>query len=285
LSDPLRISWSALRSHFECKQRGHLLRLGKRSTTSDIRVFFHGTVSDRVMRDWLATDDYPPGGMRRAVREIVDREEKSARESGDGVVRWKSRTDREDLIKFCEELADRLEPILYEHVVPYDYEVAKRFKVPIVVPYLDGTPTTIHLSGETDLIVGALGSSYKILDLKATRDDNYYRKTMGQMVFYDLAGKELFGTHPTEVGLVQPMCKQGVISWVVTQEQRMALMAQILEMTRDIWTQNFPLASDSGACRYCQVKHGCPKYKKPTFSTVLSMDDLRSMVQRGADDE
>lgn len=49
----MRISWSQLRTHEECKQRGFLQRTGHKSVLDNQRVFFPGTVTDRVVRDWL----------------------------------------------------------------------------------------------------------------------------------------------------------------------------------------------------------------------------------------
>ena len=86
------------------------------------------------MGDWLSLDGLQPGWMAAHVDEILDREEASARETGDGVVKWRTPGDKARVCAWCKELVTRLEPILYELVIPYVHEPHSRFKVPLTIP-------------------------------------------------------------------------------------------------------------------------------------------------------
>lgn len=276
----LSLSWSALRSHDECKQKAHLTRMRRRSPTQDIRGYFHGTVVDRVMRDWLCDPQRSAGAMVGMVEQIADREEKAAIEAGDGIVRWKGVNDKKQMLGFCRELVVRLEPILEELVVPHEYEPAKRFKVPMTIPYLDGTPIQVSLVGEIDVLVRDGQPRWHVWDLKATKDDNYWRKTVMQLVFYDIAVAEMFGTGSTDsVGLIQPMCKQPVMRFQVTQDQRTELMGRVIRMAHDIFRKDFEPKKDSAGCTYCSVRHACTKFnpvpKRLTLRELERVEDLR----------
>ena len=277
----LRISWSSLRGHQECRNRTGLLRAGKRSPMSDIRVFFPGTVADRVMREWLDDPEHPPGGMERMVSEIMDREEALAKENGDGVVRWRNRADRTTVLEFCTELASRFEPFLRTEVLPYPFAVAQRFKVPVNIPYLDGTPRTIYLTGETDIEVFPTPSTMRVWDLKATADASYHRKVIGQMVFYALTGLLRFPERSVEyVGIVQPMCPVQNLRWEVTEQQRAEIMAAVIQMATDIWSKWFPLADATSVCWNCPVKPSCERYSPQ--SLIKSRLSLGEMLKVGS---
>lgn len=276
---PLTISWSSLRAHEECRQKGMLLRTGKKSPRTNIRMFFHGTVVDRVMREWLEQpeDERRPGQMAQWVVDIMDREELAAVESGDGVVRWKSRTDREELIVWCQELVTRLESHLDELVTPYDYMVAKRFRVPVQIPYLTGEPVWIFLAGEMDLLVRDDQPRFHVWDLKGTADDSYWRKTIGQIIFYDLAVHAMFGEYSQRLGLIQPMCRQQQIEIEATQQKRNELWSRIIRMAHDMWTHDATPKESNSGCDYCPVRHACAKFKPmQSHSKRMSLNDMHT---------
>jgi hypothetical protein len=265
----LRISWSQVRSHDECHQRSALLRSGKRNPLANIRGFYHGMVVDQAMRDWLADPEHPSGAMRAAIDELIDTLAVRAREDGDGVLKWKDAGDRADLREFCVTLVDRLEPILYQHVLPYPYEAGKWFALPAVIPYLDGTPTTITLVGEMDLLVQRDG--YRPLDLKGTRDNNYWRKIVGQLVFYDLAVMMEYGQKSPGSGVIQPMCTQQVLEFVFTDEHRRTMWTRILALANDIWRGEARCTTNIHACGFCSVKHACPRFAPTTNSGAFGV--------------
>lgn len=257
--DALSISWSSLRSFSECKQKGYLQKNGFKSPATDIRGYFHGTVSDRVMRKWLESEDRRLGQMAGWVDELIDTCIADAKESGEGVVRWKSTSDRAEMRDYCIELVRRLEPILEELVLPYQFQSATRFKVPVQVPWLDGSPTWIYLVGEFDIVT--YSSGYAVWDLKATKDDQYWRKTIGQLTFYDLAIGAMYEEFTEKVGLIQPMCKERVLDFKVTDDDRNQMWSRIHRMSTDLWLKEYAPKADSVGCAYCAVKHGCAKFK------------------------
>lgn len=259
----ITISWSSLSAHRECKQRSHLLRQGKRSNVFDIRQFFHGTVVDRASREYLDEEaNQYPGFMAESIVRIMDREEQAAIDTGDGIVKWRSSTDRADVLALCIEAADKLEPLLNSLILPRKYQTAFRFKVPLRIPYLDGTQTTIRLIGEMDYLTWFQDSShYEIHDLKVTRDDQYWRKTIAQLVFYDIAVFADKGHFTKRVGLIQPLCKKKTIDFEVTNQQRVEMMQSIINMAHDIWKKDHSLRPDTTKCGFCIVKHSCERYK------------------------
>lgn len=222
---------------------------------------FHGTVVDRVMRAYLDTDEIQRGSMPGMVEAILEAEEVKARETEDGIVRWKNASDKKEMVQWCKDLVTRLEPILERLVIPYDYQTALRFRVPLTIPYLTGEPVRIDLTGETDLLVRDAERKWEVWDLKATVDNNYWRKTYGQLIFYDLAVKIMFGDHPERVGLIQPMCKERVLPFTITREERSVMLSRIVRMATDIWQKDFRPKESSSGCQYCGVLHACPKYQ------------------------
>lgn len=265
-----RISWSSLQTWELCRQKWWLQSQRKSSPIKDSRNFFHGTVADRIMRAWL--DDPQPGAMPGMVADYMDKCEKEGQESGDGIVKWRHRTDREDVQNFCVELVTRLEPILYELVVPFDYEPAKRFKVPINLPGIDDIPVEVTLTGEFDLLVRDKTPAFNVWDLKATADNSYWKKTLGQLVFYDLAVWCMMGESPAKAGLIQPMCDQRVVDFTFTNDDRRAMLARIIAMLRSMQRQEREPKEDPQGCFFCQVRHGCSKYSNPNPFGALPLD-------------
>lgn len=239
--------------------KAHLLRTGKRAKAQNIRQFFHGTVTDRAMRQWLSLDDPQSGQMAEWIEQIIEREEQEAKDSGDGVVRWRSVSDRTEMTQFCVELVNRLEPLLAEHVLPYEYEPAKKFRVPFQVD-VRGQVQDVQLVGEMD-ILGRSPQGWFVWDLKATRDDSYWRKTIGQLIFYDLAVWAAFGDPTYRSGLIQPMCSLPLVDITVTDQQRAELVQRIAAFVDAFQYQTQAPRADSKYCSWCAVSHACPKFR------------------------
>lgn len=274
---PIRISWSQLRTHSECKQKSYLQRTGHRSPTADKRNMFPGTVVDRVMRDWLNLENPEPHLMPSMVESILQREETESIENGDGIVKWRDQSDKTRVLKWCIELVKRLEPCLNALVLPYPYEPAKRFVSPLWLPYMDGTPKEVHLIGEIDLLVGEALPRYAVWDLKATEDNSYWRKTLGQLVFYDLAVQTMFETEPcTRTGLIQPMCKEPVLYFDFGEDEYRQMWGRIHRYALDVWRNNETPKESTAGCSWCDVYHACRKYKNngSSLTGTLSLKDL-----------
>lgn len=246
----------------ECRAKGALLAAGMKSPVADVRAFFPGTVVDRCMGAWLDLDDLQPGWMAAHVDEILDRAEADARATGDGVVKWRdSGADKAKVRAWCKELVIRLEPILFDLIIPHAYEPHSRFRVPLTVPYLDGTPRQILLTGETDLRTWHPDKRpLAVWDLKGTEDTSYWRKVTGQLVFYEIATWGMTGTWPEVSGLIQPMCPEQVLPFYFTAEHRRQMFVTICDVANDIWRKNLPPKSSSDGCSQCSVHAACPKF-------------------------
>lgn len=256
----LRVSWSAVRTHMECKQRGALTRAGRRLTISDSRSFFPGNIVDRVVRDWLSDDPYTkPGQMALMVEPTIDRELARIKDRG-GAMKWKSEEDRDTVLVDCVEAVTRIEPLLEQEVLPFEYDVDFRFQAPLAMPDLDGGITYITLTGAMDIIVKTPENRYRVWDVKMTKDDQYWRKTVGQLSFYDLACFALFEQETDKVGLLQPMCRQPVLEYALDDTRRAVIMQNVIEMCHDIWTGDEEPTGSGYACTVCEVRHACTKF-------------------------
>lgn len=272
--DTLRISWSRLREWEECSEKGWLVRQGHRAPTAEIwPAMFQGTVVDRCMREWLAAEAQEPGAMAAMVGQIMDREEQVATDTGDGQVRWRGTGARNEAKANCVECVNALEPLLFQYVVPFEYQVAYRFKAPMQVPHPDGKPRQIFLTGELDLLVRQGGQEdgpgmrvpgtgeLRVYDLKMTRDSSYWRKTMMQLPFYEVAVRLLYGSWPVESALIQPLCEQPYLPFTFG-EERSEILQRVARMAEAIWLeQHSPKASTAG-CDRCYVKHACVRFAR-----------------------
>jgi hypothetical protein len=267
MTRPLTISWSALRIHEECRQKALLMREGKRNPVKDLRNYYPGMVVDRVMQEWLR--DPRPGAMRTMVDDAITAGAVQARETGDGVVRWRNPDDRDHVHTFCLDLVTRLEPILTEHILPHTFHAPYRFKVPVVIPDPAGAPATVHLIGEMDLLVQDHG--WVVWDLKGTADDQYWRRVLGQLVFYDLAVFGIYGQRSRYAGFIQPMCPQPVIGLTVTDDMRRQLWSRICTMAHHIWTGDTACKQGTSGCVRCEVRHACPRYAPEADTLGLNL--------------
>jgi PD-(D/E)XK nuclease superfamily protein len=254
-SGVLKLSWSRLRLHDECPAKWGLQKANK-SPLTDIRNFVHGNVVDIAMRRWLSQDSPEPGWMLAHVDEIF---EQCTEHSDEGVVKWKSATDRAETLEFCRELVTRLEPILQRYALPYNWTPAYRFQAPLKVPYLDGTMREILLVGEIDLKVSDREQRIAIWDLKGTRDDQYYKKVLGQLAFYVIVTWILEGRRPAMAGLLQPMCTEQVLRVTVDDDAVRQMAARITKVAQDIWAGRLVPKEDDTGCNWCDVARVCPK--------------------------
>lgn len=270
MTKPLRVSWSAIRTYEECHQKSFLIRDGKRAKVSNIRNFWPGTVVDQVMRTWLDWDGERPAMADLVIRHmaISQAEEK---ERGN-IVRFRNAEDRADVQKFCTELVTRLEPILTRHVLPYPHECGKWFKVPLSIPDQNHEPREILLTGEMDLIVDNNGPV--VWDLKGTADNQYWRKVVAQLTFYDLAVWISSGHKTRHVGLIQPMCDERVLALEVTDADRSNLMQRIQRFAHGVWTNERTCTADTGVCHWCDVRHACSKFQKPNLDAFGALANV-----------
>lgn len=255
---PLRLSWSQLRVHEECRQKAYLMRQGKKNPAKDMRNYFPGMVADRVMQQWLA--DPQPGAMSAMVDAALDLGEQDAIDTGDGVVRWRNRIDRAEVRRFVTEMVVKLEPVLNAFVTRFEYFAPHRFTETVLVPYLDGTPTPVTIVGEMDIKVRT-PAGWVVLDLKGTADPQYWRRCVGQLVFYDLAVLAAHQQRTEFVGIIQPMCENPVVAWAVQEQDRRELWARLVRMAQQIWSDDTACKDGTSGCTWCEVRHACPRYQ------------------------
>jgi hypothetical protein len=240
--------------------RHKLVITGKSPEVREARVFLPGTVSDRVMRRFLEQDEHKPGDMERMAREIFDH---YADNDPTSTIRWRSANDRAVTYNFVVECVNNLEPLLFEHVLPFDYAPELRFRTSIYIPYLDGTPVRVELVGGIDIAVRKPTDQWHLHDLKATRDPSYANKVLGQMIFYDIAFKAFTGHQPVYSGLIMPLCKEKMPPVKVTDAERRDMMSRIITMAHGIWRREWSLAPTKEPCQRCDVKAACPRYAVP----------------------
>ena len=261
----LRISWTSLQTHETCRQRAHLMQGKRKTPAQNIRPFFHGIVADKCMRCWLESPNPVSGEMVLAVEDTVEQCLLKARERGSGVVQWKSRTDRAEMIEWIKILLTRLEPYLQRNVIPYPYWPEYKFKVPLRIPDLAGNRSEIDLVGGMDIRVreALLPDPVWVgYDLKATVSPDYLRKTLGQSIFYSLAHFASEGAPFHRFAFLQPMVEDNPFPEVViTQADLSSMLSRIVKMAHDMWRNDTtPKKLDSG-CAWCPVKGSCVRFK------------------------
>lgn len=264
----VRISWSSMRTHEECKQKGYLSRKGHGASLDNKRNFLPGTITDLVVRDWLNFEDGPENHLGEMPDMVHDRIMEGwrkilAKRDGtpeDGVVRWRHAGDRDTVEAECIEAVTKIEPDLMEKVVPFEYQADFRFDSPLQVPHPAGGTEEVILVGYMDILVRGPRGNFAVYDVKHTKDESYWRKTVGQLGFYDLAIELGFGQPTMITGLLQPLCKETFKPYRPSDESRVQLLSSIAAMADDIWRNNREPKVDMANCNYCRVKHACSKF-------------------------
>ena len=258
----IRISWSGLRVHEECKQKSFQARAKKTALLDDKRNFLPGTITDLVVRRWLTDDPLNNlGVMPDMVEAAIDLAKSELVEKGEGVVRWRDPGDRKAVLEECQEAVSKIEPHLLKYVVPFRFKVDYHFKAPVhLINPVTKQEDSVVLNGYMDILVLDEQDRWWIWDVKHTRDESYWRKTVGQLGFYDLAIELISGRPSKQTGLMQPLCDQPVMPYTPTAASRAQLMQRIVGMANDIWLGDKTPRATSGSCNWCEVKHACEKY-------------------------
>lgn len=283
----VKISWSKIRTREECKQKDHLRAMGYSSPIKDVRVFFQGNVCDQLMRRWLSMESPPRNWMFEHVDEVADELENGQEE---GVVRWRHRDDRQQVRNWCRECVYRLEHLLRQVALPYEYQPAVRFKTKLGIPGPDGNQVKVLLVGEMDLLarepaplseiridpdpieIALTRPKYRIWDLKATADPNYFRKTLAQLVFYDIALACMFGQLADVVGLLQPMVEGQPAHWYTPSDQdRNEMYSRIIKVAHDIWRGDHSPKDGTEGCVWCEVRHACVRYRTAPGTNQIAL--------------
>lgn len=235
------------------------------------RDFLAGNIADRVQREWLSLPDPQPGQMAAMVPDMLDRWTNPDRAEGDfQPVKWKGdpQKDRADVLEFCTLVVTRLEPILLKWVVPFDYQPELRFEAWVGLPNLEGENTPIRLIGGIDIVVRLPDGRFILFDLKATKQDSYIAKTLGQGIFYDISWKHYWGEHPIRFGFIAPALEERLVWCDINDQDRDVMRARIMRFAQGMWAGDWTPRADDDECTYCDCKHVCAK-----FDLHLTVDD------------
>lgn len=267
MTEEVWLSWSRLRTHEECKQKSYLKRTGKKAAVENHRNFLPGNITDRVVRDWLLGDPWNNlGVMPDMVPEYLDKAVANAKDQS-AFIKWKSGdgSDQRDVIAKCTTAVTRIEDDLKRLVLPYAYTPDYAFKVALDVP-VRGRDEPVHLmlNGFMDILVQRTAGEFGIHDVKHTEDEYYWKKTFGQLVFYDTALRLKEGVYSQHASLLQPLCKQQEKAFVITNDDRMKMFQSINNYAQDYVNHNVTPDAKPSLCSMCEVKHACSKFK-PTM--------------------
>lgn len=261
---PLSMSWTALRIHEECRHKGMLKRSGVRSPMQDVRNYFHGTVADKIVREWLEDPERQLGTMQARVAPMFDSEAEKLANSDQGYVRWKNLADKATMQAKVEQLVVTIEPWLVTNVLPHEFEPEVRFRFPISMPGLRGEDVVVMLVGGIDILVRTAEGDWHVWDLKATANPDYWRSSKGQLVFYGLALQMGFAPHkvPTKVGLVQPLVPEFEKVLELTDEDYSLMWSRMVRMLHDIQRGDFAYREGViSGCNWCEVRSACSRFK------------------------
>ena len=262
----LRVSWSMLATYEECHHKAKHYMAGRRSPVADGRIFLPGTLADRAMRRWLEEPDPQPGGMLKYIDELF--EEHTSPATAQYKIKWRGDPvkDRQAVFMTVREGLEKLEPILQELVLPYDYQPELRFTTTIGIPGLQQAVVPITMVGGIDLVVRDVEGNFRLHDLKLTRNDAYVRgKTMAQLTFYSIAFAALMGLpdQPKQTSFITPLCKEKVVPVYVGVEERRVMMARIVSFAHGVWRKEWKPTEKMAPCGHCDVKHACDKFNLP----------------------
>jgi len=255
-----KVSWSSLQRFELCKQKHYLITQGLSAPGKDVRNFLAGTVVDSVQKAWL---DNPVGNMVDLVDEHFEKAIVSAQEKD--TIKWRNKNDKKKIHTVCTGAALLLQPILEARVLPFDYEPGKRFYEVVKIKRPTGELDEIVLRGEFDLLVRDNNGKFIVWDLKTTADNDYWKKSLGQLIFYDLVIISMFGEPPNKCGFIQPICDEQVKEFYFTNDDRAEMWARISAMMQSQWAGDHAPKSDNVGCSWCEVQHACSKFQRKLF--------------------
>lgn len=256
-----KVSWSSLQRWELCKQKDYLVRQHLATGGTNVRNFLAGTTVDMIQKAWL---DNPVGPMVGMVDEYFEKAIAQAEEKD--TLKWRSKNDKHNIYKNCVLATEQLQPILEARVLPYEYEPAKRFYEPVQIKRLDGQVDEIILRGEFDLLVrDPQDDRFIVWDLKTTADNDYWKKSLGQLVFYDLVIFSMFGQPPKKTGFIQPLCNEQVKEFTFDNAIRAEMWGRINSMLQAEWAGDHTPKKDNVGCSFCEVAHACSKFQRKLF--------------------
>lgn len=283
----LKISWSALGRFEECKRQNRLVSTGHRSHFQDRRNFLQGTVVDLAMRTLLETagdrTDPQPGLLHEFVKDHF--RIAISKDSGEkGIIKWKGNPEEDKIriLKRCLKAADRLEPWLYENVLPYEYLPEARGVGTIGIPDENDELQRVDLFFATDILLRIEEGNWSILDLKITENEQYTSgKTLGQLTFYAIGLAARLGIPVTDfqkLSFVTPLLREMEHTVYPDAEDFRYMVTRITAYAQSHWAGDYsPKSQPDDECHYrCPVKHACPLFAIPPGKfSMLSVANMR----------
>lgn len=260
--DSIWLSWSRLRTHSECRQKGFLKKTTSYDSPSNERNFTPGNISDRVVRDWLMNDPWNNlHVMPDMVPEYLDKVEAASKAKGN-FVSWKSATDKDEIIQDCILAVTRLQPTLEKYVLPFEYTADYAFQSPVTVEVTGHGEAQMMLNGYMDILVKQSEDTYFIFDVKHTKNKYYWKSTIGQLAFYDTALRLAEGHYSRYSALLQPLVEDEPIkSFDIGNDDRMKMMQSIANYAEDVMNEDYAPTKNTSMCSMCDVKNSCIRFK------------------------
>lgn len=259
----LKISWSGLKRWENCAHLHYRAMRGEAQKT-DRRVFFPGTLADRVMRSWLEEADPQPGGMVERLPEMFESLQNG--EEREAQIRWRgnAKKDKQEVFNNVYAALTRLEPWLNEHVLPFEYHPELKFRTEVLLPHPSGVKAPVQLNGGIDIAVRREKDPdvYFLHDLKLSKNPQYISSTLGQSIFYDVAFSHWIGLpgQPQFFSFVAPMLDPMEIPAAINNDDRRILLTKVVKMAQSIWSGDIAPKDDDAGCKWCDARNVCPKF-------------------------
>ena len=290
----LRISWTALGRWEECRQKEHLTRSGLGVPSQDGRIFLPGTVADLSMRRWLEQDDPVRGTLPSMAAAVL--EERAA--NPEKPIKWRGSeaSDRKAILESVQGGLTRLEPWLWDNVLPYEYEPEARSVGIVGLPHPDGTLHRVELFLAVDIAVRTTAEDgtyrYRLHDLKFTSNESYVSgKTLGQLSFYKLAWAAMMkipASHIDYLSFVTPLTKVLETPVYPSEDDLRVMITRITDYAQGIWSGYYPPKAkiDSNCLYRCDVRRACPLFAMPRKGSKVSLTEVAEAREwRGPVDE
>lgn len=258
------VSWSSLRRWEECHQ--HQLRtIQGKASSGNGRIFLPGTLADLCMRRWLESDSPQPGGMHEYLDGLFITH---TGPDAEYQIKWigDPRADGRRVKQSVSEMLTVLEPMLTQRVLPYRYQPEVKFRQDIGIPGLHpGQTRVVTMIGGMDILVQDDNDDYEVMDLKATHDDGYAKKVLGQLIFYSVAVAFMFDlpTQPKRASFLMPGCREKYVGVNITEADRRTMYSRIVRFCQGTWQNEWDPKADDDGCERCDTKHCCDKFVVP----------------------
>lgn len=241
--DPISISYSGWKRYKECAQKHYLVMTGQRPDKVDERNFLNGQVLHKVLERWFENDE--PSSWIAGQAEPVWHEYVSKK-----YILFKNAGDRAELLQKCITWGQQL----VELVERLQLDKSKCHTELSVERFIEVDGHRVRLHGYIDVLAPSAGNLDTVIDLKCSTS----RSVMDpyQLVYYSL----LLGDGPGQdrYGAFLLPALDDIVPHLISEEHRQWLLAQLIQMARDIIADKFDPDPENANCFWCEVKAACP---------------------------